>query len=480
MDFTELGLHPDLLDGIDALNFTQATPIQEQAIPLVMQGKDVIGVAQTGTGKTAAFVLPILHAIMKSETYNVTQALIIVPTRELAMQIDQAISAYSYFSNISSMAVYGGGDGKVFIQEKSALTSGADIIIATPGRLIAHIKMGYVNFSKINFLVLDEADRMLDMGFKPDLLRIIDIVNPVRQTLLFSATMPKDVLKLAKSLTKDAVSISIALSKPAEGVSQGVYMVNDRQKLPLILDILKDIQGQRIIIFSSTKQGVNTLFQQLKAKKLNVESVSSDLDQEKRESVMLAFRNSQVDIIVATDVLSRGIDIDGIDMVINYDIPRDAEDYVHRIGRTARAQRKGAALTLVSPADLRSFKKIEQLIGKEVPRLPLPPHVEAMKNDPVRDNSRRPAEKSFRQPSADNRAPQSGQPQRTNARSGQTDRPSSPPSPPERLQSRLPQSDPRMQAPNNTDPNKAKKPKRRKPRPKPRQIPPNEMDQDID
>jgi superfamily II DNA/RNA helicase len=479
MDFTELGLHPDLLDGIDALNFTQATPIQEQAIPLVMQGKDVIGVAQTGTGKTAAFVLPILNAIMESETYNVTQALIIVPTRELAMQIDQAISAYSYFSNISSMAVYGGGDGKVFIQEKSALTSGADIIIATPGRLIAHIKMGYVDFSKINFLVLDEADRMLDMGFKPDLLRIIDIVNPVRQTLLFSATMPKDVLKLAKSLTKDAVSISIALSKPAEGVSQGVYMVNDRQKLPLILDILKDIQGQRIIIFSSTKQGVNTLFQQLKAKRLNVESVSSDLDQEKRESVMLAFRNSQVDIIVATDVLSRGIDIDGIDMVINYDIPRDAEDYVHRIGRTARAQRKGAALTLVSPADLRSFKKIEQLIGKEVPRLPLPPHVEAMKNDPVRDN-RRPAEKSFRQPAADNRAPRPGQPQRTNARPNQPERPTAQPNPPERLQSRLPQPDPTLQATNNTDPNKAKRPKRRKPRPKPRPIPTNEMDQDID
>ena len=284
---------------------------------------------------------------------------------------------------------------------------------------------------------------------------------------------------MAKSLTKDAVSISIALSKPAEGVSQGVYMVNDRQKLPLILDILKDIQGQRIIIFSSTKQGVNTLFQQLKAKRLNVESVSSDLDQEKRESVMLAFRNSQVDIIVATDVLSRGIDIDGIDMVINYDIPRDAEDYVHRIGRTARAQRKGAALTLVSTADLRSFKKIEQLIGKEVPRLPLPPHVEAMKNDPVRDN-RRPAEKSVRQPAADNRTPRPGQPQRTNARPNQPDRPTAQPSPPERLQSRLPQPDPKMQATNNTDPNKAKRPKRRKPRPKPRPIPTNEMDQDID
>jgi ATP-dependent RNA helicase RhlE len=277
--------------------------------------------------------------------------------------------------------VYGGGDGKVFIQEKSALTSGADIIIATPGRLIAHIKMGYVNFSNLRFLVLDEADRMLDMGFKPDLLRIIDIVSKERQTLLFSATMPKEVLKLARSLTKNPETITIALSRPAEGVSQGVYMVTDRQKLPLVLDILKDRHGERILIFSSTKQGVNTLFQQLKTKKLVVEAVSSDLEQEKREAVMLAFRNRQVDIIVATDVLSRGIDIDGIDLVINYDIPRDAEDYVHRIGRTARAQRKGAALTLVSPADVRGFKKIEQLIGKEVPRMPLPPHIESMKQE---------------------------------------------------------------------------------------------------
>lgn len=381
MDFSEFNLHPDLLDGIDALNFINATPIQEQAIPVIMGGRDVIGVAQTGTGKTAAFVLPILDAIMRSDVYNVTQALIVVPTRELAVQIDQAISAYSYFSNISSMAVYGGGDGKVFIQEKSALTSGADIIIATPGRLIAHIKMGYVNFSSLRFLVLDEADRMLDMGFKPDLLRIIDIVSKERQTLLFSATMPKEVLKLARSLTKNPETITIALSRPAEGVSQGVYMVTDRQKLPLVLDILKDRHGERILIFSSTKQGVNTLFQQLKTKKLVVEAVSSDLEQEKREAVMLAFRNRQVDIIVATDVLSRGIDIDGIDLVINYDIPRDAEDYVHRIGRTARAQRKGAALTLVSPADVRGFKKIEQLIGKDVPRMPLPPHIESIKQE---------------------------------------------------------------------------------------------------
>ena len=432
MEFSELGLHPDLLDGIDALNFTKATPIQEQAIPIVMEGRDIIGVAQTGTGKTAAFVLPILDSIMRSGIYNETQALIIVPTRELAVQIDQAVSAYSYFSNISSMAIYGGGDGKSFIQEKSALTSGADIIIATPGRLIAHIKMGYVKFDKLRFLVLDEADRMLDMGFKPDLLHIIDIVSKERQTLLFSATMPKDVLKLARSLTKDAATVTIALSKPAEGVTQGVYMVTDRQKLPLILDILKDKHGERILIFSSTKQGVNTLFQQLKTKKLVVESVSSDLEQEKRESVMLAFRNRQVDVIVATDVLSRGIDIDGIDLVINYDIPRDAEDYVHRIGRTARASRKGLALTFVSPDDLRGFKRIEQLIGNTVPVMPLPEHIENLKegdsrsksdqNRGKRTNTRppqdgqspRPQNNPNRSPQEANNGPQAPRPQNNN------------------------------------------------------------------
>ena len=251
-EFNDFGLHPELLDRIDALNYTTATPIQEKAIPIILQGRDIIGVAQTGTGKTAAFVLPVLNQILESNIYDVTQALIIVPTRELAQQIDQMVSAYSYFSSVSSMAVYGGGDGKVFAQERNALETGADIIIATPGRLLAHMNMGYVDFSKIRFLVLDEADRMLDMGFMPDLTRIIDKVNPKRQGLLFSATMPKEVLQLAKSLLHNPVTVSIALSKPAEGLSQGVYFASDAQKTPLILDILKDKQGQRIIIFSST------------------------------------------------------------------------------------------------------------------------------------------------------------------------------------------------------------------------------------
>ena len=377
MDFTEFDLHPDLLDGIDALNFKSATPIQEKAIPLILQGKDLIGVAQTGTGKTAAFVLPILNEILESGESNYTQALVIVPTRELAIQIDQVVAAYSYFTGVSSIAVFGGGDGKSFTQEKLALTSGADIIIATPGRLIAHMNMGYVNFSRLRFLVLDEADRMLDMGFQPDLLKIIKTLNPKRQGLLFSATMPPGVLKLARTLLNNPEMISIALSKPAEGVTQGVYMVQDQQKLPLMVELLKDKTGQRILIFSSTKLAVSQLYKQLKAKGLPVNQISSDLEQQEREQVMMAFRNRQVDILVATDVLSRGIDVDGIDLVVNYDVPRDAEDYVHRIGRTARAARKGTAITLIGPKDVVGLKRIEKLIGKPIDKLELPAAVAA-------------------------------------------------------------------------------------------------------
>ena len=372
MSFSEFDLHPDLLDGIDALNFTTATPIQAQAIPLVLQGKDLIGVAQTGTGKTAAFVLPILHKIIESNEAHYTQALVIVPTRELAGQIEKVIEAYSYFTGVSCIAIYGGGDGKDFTQEKIALTGGADVIIATPGRLLAHMQLGYVNFKRLRFLVLDEADRMLDMGFQPDLLTIISALNPTRQSLLFSATMPPGVLKLARTLLKDPAMVSIALSKPAEGVSQGAFLVDDRQKLPLMVELLKDKIGQRILIFGSTKIAVSALFKQLRSKGMNVGQISSDLEQAEREQVMMDFRNRKVDILVATDVVSRGIDVDGIDMVVNYDVPRDAEDYVHRIGRTARAARKGAALTLISPLDQVKFKRIEALIGSIVEKLPLP------------------------------------------------------------------------------------------------------------
>ena len=378
MEFTEFGFHPDLLAGIDTLNFKTATPIQEQAIPLILEGRDLIGIAQTGTGKTAAFVLPILDRILEEAEEHYTQALVVVPTRELAMQIDQAVEAYAYFTGVSCIAVYGGSGGNEFSQERNAITRGVDIIIATPGRLIAHMNMGYVNFSRLRFLVLDEADRMLDMGFQPDLMRIIDKLNPQRQNLLFSATMPQGVHKLARTLLRNPATVSIALSRPAEGVKQGAYVIHEAQKIPLLLEVLKDRTGQCILIFTSTKQAVGKLYQKLKSRNLNAGQISSDLEQTQREQVMLAFRNRQVDILVATDVLSRGIDIDGIDLVINYDVPQDAEDYVHRVGRTARAARQGTALTLISPTDQRRFQRIEALIGSEVEKLPVPAQLGAV------------------------------------------------------------------------------------------------------
>ena len=369
MNFTEFGLHPDLLDGVDAMNYKTATPIQEKAIPIILEGKDLIGIAQTGTGKTAAFILPVLNEIIESGEANFIQTLVIVPTRELAVQIDQVIEAYSYFTGVSSIAIYGGGDGKEFAQEKKALVSGVDIVIATPGRLISHLNMGYVNFSKLRFLVLDEADRMMDMGFQPDLMRIIGKIPQKRQTLLFSATMPESVMKLARQLTHNAESVSIALSKPAEGVTQRAYVVYEEQKLQLVTELLKDRKGQRIVVFCSSKASVSSLYSKLHRKNLSVGQMSSDVEQDQREDTMLAFRNSKIDISVATDVISRGIDVDGIDLVVNYDVPRDPEDYVHRVGRTARAERKGEAITLVSPGDQLRFRRIEKLIDKDIEKL---------------------------------------------------------------------------------------------------------------
>lgn len=372
MEFTEFNLHPDLLDGIDALNYSKATPIQEQAIPLILQGRDLIGCAQTGTGKTAAFILPIINEIIESGESGYTQALIIVPTRELANQIDQVVEAFAYFTGVSSMAIYGGGDGKSFDREKTAIQAGTDILIATPGRLIAHIQLGYVKFRKIRFLVLDEADRMLDMGFQPDILKIIGETNPERQSLLFSATMPDGIRRMAKTILRNPEMINIALSKPAAGVTQRVCFAEDEQKIKVLADILKGRDGQRIIIFASSRASVSKLYRRLSDKKFNIHMVSSDLEQEAREKAMLDFRNRAVDILVATDVLSRGIDVDDIEMVVNFDVPHDAEDYVHRVGRTARAGRTGEALTFVTGRERRKFLSIERLIGQQVQRLEVP------------------------------------------------------------------------------------------------------------
>jgi ATP-dependent RNA helicase RhlE len=374
LEFSELNLHPQVLEAIGYMNFKVATPIQEQSIPHILAGKDVMAIAQTGTGKTAAFVLPILNMIMDHGHHKYTQALIVVPTRELALQIEQAIQGYSYFTSTNSIAIYGGGDGMDFNRERAAIANGVDIIIATPGRLITHLNAGMANFKELRFLVLDEADRMLDMGFQPDLLRIISALNDKRQTLMFSATMPEGIARMAKTFMNDPVRVNIGISKPAAGVKQGAYVVHEDQKLPLIVDMLSapEREGQCIIVFCSRKQEVSNLYSKLKAVKLNVGRISSDLEQAQREEVLQQFRSRSLNVLVATDVISRGIDIDNIDMVVNYDVPRDAEDYVHRIGRTARAQKKGEAITLISPKDQGAFKRIENLIESEIEKLPVP------------------------------------------------------------------------------------------------------------
>ncbi|MEZ4800249.1 MAG: DEAD/DEAH box helicase [Flavobacteriales bacterium] len=341
MNFKDLGLAEEILEGLSSMNIHTPTPIQNESIPHILSGKDVIGIAQTGTGKTAAFVLPMIHRILENRVEGKSSALVIVPTRELALQIDQAVEAYSYFTGVSSVAIYGGGDGDAFNQEKRAITSGVDIIIATPGRLISHMNVGYVDFSQLQFFVLDEADRMLDMGFAPDLNRITRVLNPNRQNLLFSATMPDGVMVLARNLLRSPITVNIALSKPADGVTQGAYVLKEEQKLPVIDMVLRDRKDGCIVVFGSTRQNVQNIYHDLKRKHYSVAMMSSDLEQAEREKVMLDFRSRKVNILVATDVISRGIDIDIIDCVINYDVPVDAEDYVHRIGRTARAQRKG-------------------------------------------------------------------------------------------------------------------------------------------
>lgn len=385
------------------MNFREATPIQQQAIPPILEGKDILGIAQTGTGKTAAFVLPVLHRIMEHGHHNYTQALVIVPTRELALQIDQAVQGYAYFTGTNSIAIYGGGDGADFTREQQAIAKGVDIIIATPGKLITHLNAGSVKFNQLRFLILDEADRMLDMGFQPDLLRIISVLNEERQTLMFSATMPEAIARMARSFMKDPVRVSIARAKPAAGVKQGAYVVSEDQKLPLMVHILKDEQraGQIAVVFCSRKHGVAALYRQLKTARLNVASISSDLLQAERETVLQKFRSRQVEVLVATDVISRGIDIDDIDLVVNYDVPRDEDDYVHRIGRTARAAKKGEAITLVTPAEQKSFARIEAHIDMVVEKLPVPAEFGPAPDylgaaQPGGHGSRRPGKKPFR------------------------------------------------------------------------------------
>ena len=372
MKFTEIGLNNKLLEAIHYMGFEHATPIQEQAIPVILEGTDIIGCAQTGTGKTAAFVLPILNKLVDKED-NCINTLIIVPTRELAVQIEQQIQGLSYFISVGSKAIYGGGDGKDWNEQKEALEEGTDIIVATPGKLLSHLKMGYVDFSHVQHLVLDEADRMLDMGFTEDLNQIISFLPKERQNILFSATMPQSIRTLATTLLKDPVEITLSVSKPAAGVKQLVYLTFDEQKQKLLSILLKEREHyESIILFTSSKIKVSEITRGLKQSGFKARGISSNLDQEEREEVLRGFRSKRIRILVATDVMSRGIDIKDINLVINYDVPHDAEDYVHRIGRTARANTKGEAITLVNPKDMHKMHKIERLIEMEVEKLAIP------------------------------------------------------------------------------------------------------------
>jgi superfamily II DNA/RNA helicase len=369
--FEDLGLCDSLLDGLDAMGFQSPTPIQAQVIPLILEGRDLIACAQTGTGKTAAYLLPVLDKISRQSIPH-TSALVIAPTRELALQIDQALQGFSYYTHASSIPIYGGNDGMSFDREKRALTDGASIIVATPGRLMSHLNLGYVRFDQLDTLILDEADKMLDMGFLDDILRIISYLPKVRQNLMFSATMPAKIRELAKKILTDPAEVNIALSKPAAGVDQKAYVVYEAQKTPLLLELLREHADKTVIVFVSRKVTVKQLERELRQAKLPVESIHSDLVQEERENVLLRFRSRTTRILVATDILSRGIDIENIGMVINYDVPGDAEDYVHRVGRTARAATTGEAITLISELDQRRFGQIETLIEATVPKMPLP------------------------------------------------------------------------------------------------------------
>jgi ATP-dependent RNA helicase RhlE len=373
LKFTAFNFHENLLESIAASGYEDATPVQEQVMPLILEGRDVIASAQTGTGKTAAFLLPLLHKLLTepSNDHHIN-VLIIVPTRELAIQISSHLDGLTYFTSLSSIAVYGGGDGQGFVQEKQALSNGADIVVSTPGKLITHINMGYVKLKELQYLVLDEADRMLDMGFHDDIMRIISNVPEKRQTLLFSATMPPKIRSLAQKILKNPVEINIAISKPPEKINQQAFVIYEPQKIPLVKLLLKDSPFKSILIFCSKKQNVKQLTRDLKKAGFNAEEIHSDLEQAQREDVLRAFSNKRLPILVATDILSRGIDIDHIELVINFDVPHDGEDYVHRIGRTARAETEGTAYTFVTEREQNKMASIERLIGKTVPKMLVP------------------------------------------------------------------------------------------------------------
>lgn len=400
MRFDELELSDDVLDALDAMRFGECTPIQEQAIPVIFEKRDLIAVAQTGTGKTAAYLLPVIDMLADEPSPEAVSCIVMAPTRELAQQIDRQLEGFSYYLPISSVAIYGGTDGKEFARQQKGLKNGADVVIATPGRLIAHLQLGGIDLSKVQYFILDEADRMLDMGFFDDIMQIVKHLPENRQTLMFSATMPPKIQQLAKAILKDPAEVKIAVSRPTEKIAQSACVVYENQKTPVLRHLFKTVSSQRVIVFASSKLKVKDLAKQLRQSGWKVGEMHSDLEQERRDEVMHDFRAGRIDILVATDIVARGIDIDDISLVVNYDVPREAEDYVHRIGRTARAGAGGAAVTLVSEGDMRWFGNLEKFLGYEVAKRELPADLGKL---PVYDPDKRPAGRGGRGPSGRNR-----------------------------------------------------------------------------
>ena len=388
MYFSELPLNDQVLDALDAMRFEECTPIQEQSIPIILEGRDLIAVAQTGTGKTAAYLLPVLNELSEGKhPEDAINCIIMAPTRELAQQIDQQMEGFSYFMPVSSVPIYGGNDGILFEQQKRGLTLGADVVIATPGRLISHLSLGYVDLSRVSYFILDEADRMLDMGFYDDIMQIVKFLPKDRQTIMFSATMPAKIQQLANNILNNPAEVKLAVSKPADKIMQAAYICHESQKLGIIRTLFNDETLERVIIFASSKLKVKEVTKALRQMKLNVGEMHSDLEQSQRENVMLDFKAGRVKVLVATDIVSRGIDIDDIRLVVNYDVPRDCEDYVHRIGRTARANNDGVAITFVSEQDQGYFYKLEKFLEKDIYKIPMPTELgEAPEYKPKREN----------------------------------------------------------------------------------------------
>ena len=390
MFFDELPLADEVLDALWDMHFDECTPVQEHTIPVILDGKDVISCAQTGTGKTAAYILPLLtNLLYDNHDPNKLNAIIMAPTRELAQQIDQQMEGFGFYVPLSSVAIYGGNDGQAWGTQSTGLQKGADIVIATPGRLLSLMNIYDIDFSGVKYFILDEADRMLDMGFYDDIMAIVNKLPKDRQTIMFSATMPTNIRKMAKAIMNNPAEVQIAISRPPESINQMAVDVFETQKTAFLVGLLgekREVRGEslkKVIVFVGKKQRVKDLTRALRAIHIDARAMHSDLEQKERDEVMLDFRNGKVDVLVATDIVSRGIDVDDIPLVVNYDVPRDAEDYVHRIGRTARAENKGEAITLVSPEDKHFFNKIERFLQKNIERISLPSSLGAVPDSSV-------------------------------------------------------------------------------------------------